>query len=651
MERETELKTARATGGPDEESGADAGDATTSRRDGPTTGIADESAIVSKTAMRMVEIIMILRELKRPEVRKDFLAGYIMRAPDPSMILGCLDALYDLIAPDFIDKVDVRTNHLEIMGVHACRLLQGSSESFPLQGQSDQLEQFTYGEWLEALTKLISCPYWETRGDRLSIKGEVAPKREIMQPVVDNGMSKSKGGSALHSQPEQPHRKKVTQSPRLQARNVRDLDEFGSFECIEIGDSSDDTSSDSDVDVLGGFPRIRKNKYYFKDVVSPEPFDIDGHLSLKSFLCDFERYFLTKYSGNERDFCRELGRFLEGEIKEAYTALGGSTLRYRKMKEKLLEWNKSQHVGKGYKRKAEFLKACMREGESYKLYCMRLQDLVNKAYPHDNFEALKLLKKRLLATVPDWFAKCVEKREEMKHMISSGAKLTWADIVEVAETQDKKNKKRCLYKDVGDVDGISKLMPLVRVSAAQSTGTQSPGVSPVTNSVPRTSSPQQPSRPVSTGQCNYCGWPGHTEVMCRRKAGVCYTCGDPGHIRSDCPNNQKASTSFRPTCSKCNGDHLGKDCPSRFQRVEVSYSSRGRGYLGARPKERSPQTMLEEPVVPEQRQRGYIRGGVYNPGRSRVEEVPSAVDQKNANFLYGEAIGGQVESMGKSSGN
>ena len=277
-----------------------------------------------------------------------------------------------------------------------------------------------------------------------------------------------------------------------------------------------------------------------------------GQISLKSFLADFERYFYSKYSGSERDCCRELGRYIEGEVKDAYLAIGGPQVKYSIMKQKLTEWYKSQRVGKSYLRKSEFTKATMREGETFKLYCMRLKDLAYRAYPHDSKEQFRELKKKLLITVPSWFARCIEKKEEMKRMIGIGQRVCWNDIVEVAEMQDKKIKKKNLI--AGELDRITGGMSALVVSANNPNYVPDPAHIDVSLRGAQGNS-QQPMKWVSPENCDYCGRFGHREVSCPVRRAVCYACGQTGHFSVDCP-------SLMWKCPTCAGPHLGKNCPN-----------------------------------------------------------------------------------------
>ena len=115
-------------------------------------------------------------------------------------------------------------------------------------------------------------------------------------------------------------------------------------------------------------------------------------------------------------------------------------LKYPAMKSELQLLHKSAQVGKVRIRRAELSNATMKNGESFKLYCMRLEKLAYRAFPHDQYERAKQLKRVLIDTVPRWFARNIEKREETKQIVKAGSRITWADIVSGAEMEDKKQK-------------------------------------------------------------------------------------------------------------------------------------------------------------------------------------------------------------------
>jgi hypothetical protein len=148
-------------------------------------------------------------------------------------------------------------------------------------------------------------------------------------------------------------------------------------------------------------------------VVVPHKFDLNGKKSLKKFLEGFEHYFEAKYDGSQRECSQELAKFITGEVREAYDALGGSQLKYRDIKPALLQWYKVQSVGKIRQYQTEFKHVIMKEGETYKLYCMRLHEVASRAFPTVT-DCMKQLKKKVMNSTPSWFAECVETKEDMK---------------------------------------------------------------------------------------------------------------------------------------------------------------------------------------------------------------------------------------------
>lgn len=53
-----------------------------------------------------------------------------------------------------------------------------------------------------------------------------------------------------------------------------------------------------------------QRRYFPKDVVMPEKFDISGKQSLKQLFEVFERYFKAKYDGTQQECSQELSRML-----------------------------------------------------------------------------------------------------------------------------------------------------------------------------------------------------------------------------------------------------------------------------------------------------------------------------------------------------
>lgn len=328
---------------------------------------------------------------------------------------------------------------------------------------------------------------------------------------------------------------------------------------IEITDSSDNDTDEHSSDTSFSSQRMQR-RYFPKDVVMPEKFDISGKQSLKRFFEAFERYFKAKYDGTQRECSQELARFIDGEVREAYDALGGSQRKYKDLKPALLQWYQVQSVGRSHRYQAEFKQLTMREGETFKLYCMRLQEVAHRAYPNEAKECVKQLKRKIVNTTPAWFSRCLEKKEEMKIMLNVGKSITWGEIMEIAERQDKKRKKKVL-NNFSDDDLLGRVDKLkCQVSETASAGAADVGLMPNTKTYRNSQmSRKKPSSPVF---CDHCLRRGHGEVDCWRKKGACTICGSLQHSFFKCP---KYSPDFRrtrqPCCFNCQGSHLAKDCP------------------------------------------------------------------------------------------
>ena len=144
---------------------------------------------------------------------------------------------------------------------------------------------------------------------------------------------------------------------------------------------------------------------------------------------------------------QELGKFLTGELKEVYTALRVYEVKFSKLKCKLLEWYASQGFKKIRNSRQLLKNLSHKDGESLKLYCMRLEDCVQRAYPRDPKVRRKELKKKLWDSAPQHFVTSLEKLQEVKSLTPGSKTLSWGDIVARAEQMDKA-KRRVVCKKV-----------------------------------------------------------------------------------------------------------------------------------------------------------------------------------------------------------
>ena len=559
--------------------------------------------------VRLTEVGALLRQLKVPAVRGDFLAGRVLKCDDPESMLVLLDALYDLFLPAWNTDPDVRAVRAKVAGKHFKLLLGESQELFEIPCDYVVKLKYKYSTWMQALRKLNACPYWNLQDetdhlarkftevnifDDLEVDSD-DDKRQIMdnKPVVRRKNNPAKSSRVKFKSSD--IRRSVQRFPRdvspvesdgcdsdSEGQNTRRMalrrPKSKNLNDVEITDSCDDSSSDGDYSSAEYSQHQVKgrSKYYPKDVVAPETFDVDSRGSLRNFLSDFERYFSIKFAGNQKDRCRELGRFLVGEVKDAYDAVGGPLLRYTEMKGELLQWYRSQQVGRTYKRRADLAQACMKDGETFKLYCMRLEKLANRAYPHDVSEAAKQLRRRFLRTVPRWFAKSVEKREETQKIMKPNRRITWADIISVAENEDKKKKKKDLMKIETSIE--EPVLAKVATTQYYETPQQNRVFNSSTKSSPESRRNGNSTNGAGGSQCLYCGRIGHVEGKCLLKlqSGKCFCCGEKGHQYRECSQYKKASSSStdKLVCSSCKGPHLGMNCPLSSQ---VKQSSKGSG--------------------------------------------------------------------------
>lgn len=167
------------------------------------------------------------------------------------------------------------------------------------------------------------------------------------------------------------------------------------FHQIEITDSSEDSrsedfSSDISCEEMDNF------KYGFvREVVTPFCFDLESKQSLKRFLSRYEHYFKAKFGGTQRESTQELVKFISGEEREAYEALGGSRLKYPDMKAALLHWYGARSRGKVNQFRLELANARMKPVETYTIYRMRIQEMAKRAFPHNHKKCCKQLKLHL----------------------------------------------------------------------------------------------------------------------------------------------------------------------------------------------------------------------------------------------------------------
>ena len=222
---------------------------------------------------------------------------------------------------------------------------------------------------------------------------------------------------------------------------------------------------------------------------------------------------------------------MSGELKDVYDVMGGAQLKYREMKTELLQWYKTRMIGRRRQWRAEFHQATLRHRESLNLYCKRLQRMAQYAYPNNGRECAKQLRRRLLNTVPSVFVDRIERREEIKDVLKLKNKLTWGEIIYLAEQEDRKRRKAIYNNRVWN--SVHQLWDkALQLTCHYPTETEFFLDKEVLN-------PQlavDKNTRVNISQCCWwCGKNGHSEKECWLKKGACTRCGKMGHRQAKCP--------------------------------------------------------------------------------------------------------------------
>jgi hypothetical protein len=325
-----------------------------------------------------------------------------------------------------------------------------------------------------------------------------------------------------------------------------------------------------------------------KEVVRPSSFNSSSGVSLKRFLSDFERYFESKFEGTGRDMSVQLGKFLEGSVRNAYDAMGGSHLHYSKLKPRLLEWYGSERPSVRQKKFDEFQAAKLRGDDTLTIYAMRLEQLALKAFPDSVTERERQLRKKFRQTVPSSFIAKLDNALSALAMFGE-KKLSWSRIKQLGEAEDRLTRERkedsvpfdqyanANAKAIWFSRNPSVPQDVKRDDYQPKQPSDYRGARPKTfqntvfhkqSSPPRfrpnsCSSPTSASRPI----CWYCGREGHIEMSCWLKQGACELCGGLDHNKNKCPKYFSRHGAMPLKCSLCGGDHLGKDCPRHEQRL------------------------------------------------------------------------------------
>ena len=315
------------------------------------------------------------------------------------------------------------------------------------------------------------------------------------------------------------------------------------IEEIVLSTSSDSSTSEDDSDgssesSSGDTYKTKRSGRYKKatrTVVTPPPFEMSGTMHLKDFLTIFEDYFKRKHVGDKYDQTQVLSQFLSGDLKKIYDILGGRRLKYKKMKEELLDYYKKQRIGgKSYWRK-QMGSAEPENAESLDLFGLRLTELAKLAYPKDAKECAAQLRSAFLKAIPPAIKSKILDVERAQKATTGGKKrhLQFSAIAMIAKDMQEQvtTPKKILW--------TSETRPEARCwSCSQASGDEPKR----DRSKEDVKSPSLPKKEYTKQKCAYCRSPTHHLSECWKAQGKCLICGG-GHMMEKCdqydPNRRR----------------------------------------------------------------------------------------------------------------
>ena len=322
-------------------------------------------------------------------------------------------------------------------------------------------------------------------------------------------------------------------------------------------------------------------------IPKPELFDLATGRSFNQFILKFEEYCQHTFRGSSSGWVNELGRFLQGEMHEAFVAVKVPGDNYEMIRDKLLLWVQDNKETYEKETKSRFKQAECKPNETMRLYAARLEQAFRLAYPHREVQTSQTLRQKYCDTIPHEFSLQLQSYRSFAHTLNQG-EMTWANILTLASRYDAQHKtikkepiETLPYNDVWFHD-LSKpsigrrvceaATQYVPQENAQYYSWQASAVSPpMRNPAVWRAAPTKPlshtrshsvsqdvrdamflrdKRSSSVGPssrsnelperrtCNYCNRRGHLRRDCRRRLGLCLVCGDNSHRIAQCPNRR-----------------------------------------------------------------------------------------------------------------
>ena len=182
-----------------------------------------------------------------------------------------------------------------------------------------------------------------------------------------------------------------------------------------------------------------------RSVPKPEVFDITSGQPFLKFLDTFEDFCQYTYKGGSALWVTELGRYLTGEIAQAFSALRVAGDSYETVRHKLVQWVNDSRETYETEAKSRFNKAKRYIDEPLRLYAARIEKAFRLTYPKRQVESSSTLRKKYCETIPRSLYKQIQTFSSIRR--SMGDKdIKWSKILELASQCDA--ERECSDTDV-----------------------------------------------------------------------------------------------------------------------------------------------------------------------------------------------------------
>ena len=310
------------------------------------------------------------------------------------------------------------------------------------------------------------------------------------------------------------------------------------------------------------------SKFDTRTVPRPENFDAVGGDDFSDFLACFEEYCSNTYRGSSTLWVGELGRFLTGEISDAFVALRNSCDSYDEIKIKLKRWVAESREFQIAGLKSNFSNAQCQPGESMRLFAARLEKMFRSAYPRKRVETSRRLKEKFSHSVPESFRQQLFTMRNMG-LSMQGTEITWTNVLTLASAYDTRPnvplvREAPVHEPVVWMNTSARYSDAVtqcdmdyrgpassqELGASRSSGFTVPMSGGMVRKTNRLAPNSQPGGVAQDRVCFHCHKSGHLRENCRRLNNLCLACGSSEHHLGECPQRKNLMTSFSNVLSQ-----------------------------------------------------------------------------------------------------